>query len=99
MTLPVFAGDEPTTEVENKRMIEKLAEVKKEGVNLSILGLSMVSFGGVITSKGGPEIAGLGFGLSVAGLAVSAYGCYINFAAGRQLKRFLEDHKIELQIE
>ena len=84
ITLPAFAtekNDISNTEIE--QTIKELVEAKRTGVNASVLGASIVALGGTVFSKGGPEIAGLGFGMSVAGVIVSALGCYINFANGR----------------
>ena len=100
LTLPAFATEKnDISDTEIEQTIKELVEAKKTGVNTSVLGASITVLGGTIFSKGGPEIAGLGFGMSVAGVIVSALGCYINFANGRQLKRFLEDHNIELEIK
>ena len=100
ITLPAFATERSAIEdTEIEQTIKELVEAKRTGVSTSVLGASIVALGGTIFSKGGPEIAGLGFGMSVAGVMVSALGCYINFANGRQLKRFLEDHNIELEIK
>ena len=102
---PVFAGNEPSTErnavkdTEIKQTVKELWEEKRTGASTAVLGASIAVLGTTVSSKGGPEIAGLGFSMTVAGAAISALGCYINFAKKRQLKRFLEDHKIELEFK
>lgn len=81
LTLPVSAGNESTTEesvisdTEIEQTIKELWEEKRTGANTSVLGASIAALGVTISSKGGPEIAGLGFSMTVAGAAVSALGC------------------------
>ena len=95
LTLPVSAGDEPVPEkeksvveyTEDERAVEDYNEARSFGRNVSILGATVSTLGMTVVSQY-DEWSGME--LSLLGVAIAGFGCYVLFKNRKQFQKINE---------